>query len=75
MQQMTISREKPMSSEQFAIVELKNVEPHAAIQQPVIVRIVRTYETNSRAIDDLELLRDTITTHSYSIVTVEHIDS
>ena len=64
-----------MSAELFAIVETKNIDPISAIQQPAIVRIVRTYETSSRASEDLDLLRDTITTHSFEIINVEHIDA
>lgn len=61
-----------MNTETFALVEMKAPRVEA-IEQPAIVRIVRTYETRDRAAEDLDLLRDA-TTSSFEIITVEHID-
>lgn len=62
--------------ENLAIVEKKNVDQHAAIQQPAITSIVRTYLSRARAEEDIDLLRQYgPTTSSFEIVTVEHIDA
>ncbi len=64
-----------MRVESFAIVELKIPAGDEAIKPAVIVHIVRTYETRSRAAEDLDLLRDTVTSSTFEIVPVEHIDA
>ena len=61
--------------ELFALVEMT---PDVASQQPTaptIKRIIRTYESKSRAEQDMELLCETSGTAFFDIVTTSHIES
>ena len=40
-----------------------------------IVKVIRSYLSNSRAMEDLALLEETAPRTSYRVITVEHIDN
>lgn len=55
--------------ESTLLVELEYGEP-----QNKVLRIVRSYLTERRALEDLALLREIDTGKAYDVQTVEHID-
>lgn len=59
--------------ELHALVELR--DPPAPEQYLSIKRIVRTYESKTRAELDLELLGEEALGKFYTIVTVQHLES
>lgn len=60
--------------ELFALVEADVVADQTA-KTFTIKRIIRTYESNTRAQADLELLEDVAPGPVYSIVSIPHIES
>lgn len=57
------------ANETTVLVELEYDEPANKV-----VRIIRTYLSEKRALQDLELLREVHTRSAFDIQTVEHID-
>lgn len=59
--------------ELHVLVEM--VEPSGPDQLPAIKRIVRTYESDTRAKVDLELLTVEVPGKHYTVQRVEHLES
>lgn len=66
--------------ELFALVEIQDLPPHSTTEKSLsfpsaIKRIVRTYESKTRAEQDLELLSETSGTAYFGILAIPHIES
>lgn len=59
--------------ENFILVQLE--QPRNIVEGNKIIRLVRTYLSESRAIEDIELLEAADKTAFFKIEKVEHIDS
>ena len=60
--------------ELFALVEA-DVGADQTAKSFAIKRIIRTYESNTRAQADLELLEDVAPGPVYTVITIPHIES
>jgi hypothetical protein len=59
-----------------ALVEIDKIDPDPRSGPPIYVikRIVRTYEGEARALEDLELLQETNPNTRYRIDQIQHIE-
>lgn len=59
--------------ETFLLVEIDTIAIPSGLRE-IIIGVVRTYLSNSRALDDLALLQETQATARYKVISAPHID-
>ena len=63
-----------MSDENFILVKKERIDTGALEPAMVITSIVRSYLTERRAFQDLEILQDAQPEAIYDVISISHID-